>query len=44
MNEKRVHGVQRVGRVIPNPPRCAQSELLAASNRRVKDNAPYLGA
>jgi hypothetical protein len=27
-----------VGRVIPNPPRLA----LTASNRRVKDNAPYL--
>ena len=28
-----------VGRIIPNPP----GLTLTASNRRVKDNAPYLG-
>jgi len=30
--------VAPVGRIIPNPP----GLILAASNRRVKDNAPYL--
>ena len=31
-------GLEKVGRVIPNPPRLAPS----ASNRRVRDNPPYL--
>ncbi len=31
-------GLEKVGRVIPNPPRLDPT----ASNRRVKDNAPYL--
>ncbi len=40
--EARLDDWSWVGRVIPNPPRLTSSKRGAASNRRVRDNAPYL--
>ena len=36
---------RRVGRIILNPPRWMQNTYFASAivNRRVRDNAPYLG-